>query len=162
MTATSTEKRHGRIKQVSKVIRALHDSGVPGFTPEDISYRCNLKSPNTASRLIAGILEDPEMQDIRVVRYEPGKYRFEREEEMAKDVGESMTEEQNYPVPRNGSLICTRYDCPEGKFDCKVLGHDYTTDICFDMSVDGKNAHDCLELCTTGYQGLFCPKGFRQ
>jgi hypothetical protein len=87
MTATSTEKRHGRIKRVSKAIRALHDSGVPGFTPADISYRCNLKSPNTASRLIAGILEDPEMRDIRVVRYEPGKYRFEREEEMATEMG---------------------------------------------------------------------------
>ena len=97
MTATSTEKRHGRIKRVSKVIRE-----------------------------------------------------------------ESITTPKQYPVPSNGSLICTRYDCPEGKFDCKVLGHDYTTDICFDMSVDGKNAHDCLELCTTGYQGLFCPKGFRQ
>ena len=87
MTSTSTEKRHGRIKRVSNVIRALHDSGVPGFTPADISYRCNLKSPNTASRLIAGILEDPEMQDIRVVRYVPGKYRFEREEEMATEMG---------------------------------------------------------------------------
>jgi hypothetical protein len=87
MTATSTEKRHGRIKRVSKVIRALHDSGVPGFTPADISYRCNLKSPNTAGQIIAGILGSPGMQDIRVVRYEPGKYRFEREEQMAKEMG---------------------------------------------------------------------------
>ena len=49
MTATSTEKRHGRIKRVSKVIRALHDSGVPGFTPADISYRCNHPVPSNGS-----------------------------------------------------------------------------------------------------------------
>jgi hypothetical protein len=75
--------------------------------------------------------------------------------------GGIMTPSDNYPKPSNGSLICTRFDCPDGKFDCPVFGMDYTTDICFDMTVDGKNAHDCRELCTTGYQGLFCPRGFQ-
>jgi hypothetical protein len=56
--------------------------------------------------------------------------------------------------------IYTFLDCPDGKFSIAVFCEDYTTDICYNISVDGKNAHNCLELCTTGFQGLFCPRGY--
>lgn len=59
-------------------------------------------------------------------------------------------------------MIRTFMDCPDGKFNCQVFGENYTTDICFNMSVDGRNAHSCEELCTTGYEGKFCPRGFRR
>jgi hypothetical protein len=65
------------------------------------------------------------------------------------------------PEPSNGSLICTFADCPDIKLSVGIWP-DFTEseDICLNTSVDGRNAHNCLELCTTGYQGLFCPWGF--
>jgi hypothetical protein len=74
-----------------------------------------------------------------------------------------MTPEQ-YPVPSNGSLICTFADCPDrrddsyiegpGEFYCMIWG-DHS------KSKKGRNigaTFSCNHNCKNG----ICPKGFRQ
>ena len=58
--------------------------------------------------------------------------------------------------------IQTFMDCPDLKPNIKIWGSNEIEDMCFNMSVDGKNAHNCLELCTTGYDGHVCPRGFQR
>ena len=56
-------------------------------------------------------------------------------------------------------MIKTFMNCPDIKPDCEIWpDYNEREDICFNMSVDGRNAHNCLELCTCGK----CPRGFRR
>jgi len=54
-------------------------------------------------------------------------------------------------------------DCPDLKANIEIFMTDgETCDICQNMMVDGRNHHDCTELCTTGYNGKRCPRGFQR
>lgn len=57
--------------------------------------------------------------------------------------------------------IFTYLDCPDLKHNIQVWGTNYSCDICINLTVDGRNAHDCSELRKNGYNGKYCPRGYR-
>jgi hypothetical protein len=76
MPMTTTEKKHARIHRVERRIVTLYNLGSTGFKAADISRACNLKSPLSAARVIAGIRPE----DIGGIVFElpkgTGVYRF--------------------------------------------------------------------------------------
>jgi hypothetical protein len=67
-----------------------------------------------------------------------------------------------YQPPQHEGIF-TFMDCPDIKSDVGIWpGFTEREDMCMNFTVDGRNAHNCHELCTTGYQGSFCPRGFRK